>query len=209
MNKLEFSLKFALLGRMQGNPYNSTEPGLGPLMRDVKNKICQDCELIALLEDDTGMELLVCNKIMSLDLPVRDVYRKVWLTENSEQEPMRIVYRMRGLLGDATEEFIERFDDKQQRPANDEETYRMANVMGECNGLDVLLERLSCVRDIHGEGRPLLGALVKLLSFCVKVQTNRALLISPELDAVQRLLVALKLCLEVNSNFSFFFSCGE
>ena len=99
-------------------------------------------------------------------------------------------------------------DDKQQRPANDEETYRMANVMGECNGLDVLLERLSCVRDIHGEGRPLLGALVKLLSFCVKVQTNRALLISPELDAVQRLLVALKLCLEVNFLF-LFFSCGK
>ena len=30
-----------LQGRMLGNPYNSTEPGLGPLMRDVKNKICQ------------------------------------------------------------------------------------------------------------------------------------------------------------------------
>jgi hypothetical protein len=27
---------------MQGNPYSSTEPGLGPLMRDIKNKICQD-----------------------------------------------------------------------------------------------------------------------------------------------------------------------
>lgn len=111
---------------------------------------------------------------------------------------MRIIYRMRGLLGDATEEFIERFDDKHQRPANDEETYRMASVMGECNGLDVLLERLSCVRDIQGEGRPLLGALVKLLSFCTKVQANRILLISPELGAVQRLLVALNLCLQVS-----------
>lgn len=30
-----------LQGRMLGNPYSSTEPGLGPLMRDVKNKICQ------------------------------------------------------------------------------------------------------------------------------------------------------------------------
>ena len=29
-----------LQGRMQGNPYSSKEPGLGPLMRDVKNKIC-------------------------------------------------------------------------------------------------------------------------------------------------------------------------
>ena len=111
---------------------------------------------------------------------------------------MRIVYRMRGLLGDATEEFVERFDDKHLRPANDEDTYRMANVMAECNGLDVILERLSCVRDIEGEGRPLLGALVKLLSFCVKVHKNRELLITPELFAVQRLLVALKLCLQVH-----------
>jgi hypothetical protein len=32
---------------------------MGPLMRDVKNKICTDCDLIALLEDDTGMEVNV------------------------------------------------------------------------------------------------------------------------------------------------------
>lgn len=131
---------------------------------------------------------------------------QVFLTENNEAEPMRIVYRMRGLLGDATEEFIERFDDKHQRPANDEDTYRMANVMGECGGLDVILDRLSCVRDIQGEGRPLLGALVKLLSFCTKVQTNRSLLITPQLNAVQRLLGALKLCLQVSidsNEFSF------
>ena len=30
-----------LQGRMLGNPYSSNEVGLGPLMRDVKNKICQ------------------------------------------------------------------------------------------------------------------------------------------------------------------------
>ena len=29
-----------LQGRMQGNPYKSSDPGLGPLMRDIKNKIC-------------------------------------------------------------------------------------------------------------------------------------------------------------------------
>lgn len=62
---------------MLGNPYSCLEPGMGPLMRDVKNKICTDCELVALLEDDNGMELLVCNKIMSLDLPVKEVYKKV------------------------------------------------------------------------------------------------------------------------------------
>lgn len=29
-----------LQGRMQGNPYKSGDAGLGPLMRDIKNKIC-------------------------------------------------------------------------------------------------------------------------------------------------------------------------
>lgn len=40
-----------------------------------------DCELVALLEDDTGMELLVCNKIISLDLPVKDVFKKIWCAQ--------------------------------------------------------------------------------------------------------------------------------
>ena len=40
-----------------------------------------DCEMISLLEDDTGMELLVCNKIISLDLPVKDVYKKIWCAQ--------------------------------------------------------------------------------------------------------------------------------
>jgi E3 ubiquitin-protein ligase UBR4 len=58
---------------MLGNPYSSTDSDLGPLMREIKNKICRDCELVALLEDDNGMELLVANKIISLDLPVQEV----------------------------------------------------------------------------------------------------------------------------------------
>lgn len=49
-----------LQGRMPGNPYSSNEPGIGPLMRDIKNKICQDCDLVALLEDDSGMEVNGC-----------------------------------------------------------------------------------------------------------------------------------------------------
>ena len=111
---------------MLGNPYSSNDSDMGPLMREIKNKICRDCELVALLEDDTGMELLVNNKIISLDLPVKDVYQKVWLPEvgaaavgggggggGNNDEPMRVVYRMRGLLGDATEEFIETLGNKE------------------------------------------------------------------------------------------------
>ena len=77
---------------MNGNPYSSEDPGMGPRMRDIKNKICQDCELVALLDDDSGMELLVANKIISLDLAVKDVY-KMWLAEIPDSLDMRIVYR--------------------------------------------------------------------------------------------------------------------
>ena len=77
-----------------GNPYSSNEPGLGPLMRDVKNKICQDCELVGLLEDDNGMELLVNNKIISLDLPVKEVYKKIWIGEAGNQEVCLIFNRL-------------------------------------------------------------------------------------------------------------------
>ena len=38
-----------LQGRMQGNPYPSSSPGLGPLMRDVKNKICTGQWIISIL----------------------------------------------------------------------------------------------------------------------------------------------------------------
>jgi len=48
---------------MTKNPYSSVE--IGPLMRYVKNKICHQLELLGLLEDDYGMELLVAG-ILSL-----------------------------------------------------------------------------------------------------------------------------------------------
>jgi len=46
--------------------------------------VVADCDLIALLEDDSGMELLINNKIIALDLPVRDVYKKIWLPNHNE-----------------------------------------------------------------------------------------------------------------------------
>lgn len=57
------------------------------------------------------MELLVNNKIISLDLPVDQVYKKIWCNGgNDSKDPMKVVYRMRGLLGDATEDMIENLD---------------------------------------------------------------------------------------------------
>lgn len=183
-----------LQGRMLGNPYSSSEVGLGPLMRDVKNKICQDCELVALLEDDNGMELLVNNKIISLDLPVREVYKKIWVAEGGDGDVMRVVYRMRGLLGDATEEFVETLQAKSEQEVNNEEAFKMANVMADCGGLKIMLDRLAAVKDTS-RSRPLLQVLLKLFRLCVKVCRNQEVLTQPELGAMTIFLQTLQLCL--------------
>lgn len=183
-----------LQGRMLGNPYSSNDADLGPLMREIKNKICRDCELIALLEDDNGMELLVNNKIISLDLPVKDVYQKVWLPSAHEGEPMRIIYRMRGLSGDATEEFIETLDNKDSEDQDEEEVYKLANVMSDCGGLEVMLARLESIRDTQ-YSKQLLAVLLKLLGHCIRVRRNREMLMEPSLRAIPVLLRCVTLCL--------------
>lgn len=180
---------------MLGNPYPSTEAGLGPLMRDVKNKICTDCELVALLEDDNGMELLVHNKIISLDLPVKEVYKRVWLVEGGERDTMRIVYRMRGLLGDATEEFIETLSNKTTEEVDNEQLYRMANVLADCGGLKVMLDRIGSLTNVT-RSRQLLQVLLKLFLLAVKVRRCQEVLCQPELNAVHILLKVLQLCLQ-------------
>uniref|UniRef100_A0A8D8THS7 E3 ubiquitin-protein ligase UBR4 n=1 Tax=Cacopsylla melanoneura TaxID=428564 RepID=A0A8D8THS7_9HEMI len=190
-----------LQGRMLGNPYKSSEPGLGPLMRDIKNKICQDCELVALLDDDNGMELLVNNKIVSLDLPVAQVFRKVWAGDGGDGDVMRIIYRMRGLLGDATEEFIENLDPKNEEEVNNEQVYRMANVMAECGGIEIIVEQLSRISDLNRD-RQLLQVILKLLRLCVKVKSNQAVLAKPELNAMGVLLGVLQLCLKVAGEYT-------
>ncbi|KAG8431951.1 hypothetical protein GDO86_019058 [Hymenochirus boettgeri] len=182
-----------LQGRMPGNPYSSNEPGIGPLMRDIKNKICQDCDLVALLEDDSGMELLVNNKIISLDLAVAEVYKKVWCPTN-EGEPMRIIYRMRGLLGDATEEFIESLDSTTDEEEDEEEVYKMAGVMAQCGGLECMLNRLTGIKDFK-QGRHLLTVLLKLFSYCVKVKVNRQQLVKLEMNTLNVMLGTLNLAL--------------
>lgn len=207
-----------------GNPYSSADPAMGPLMRDIKNKICTDCELIALLEDDNGMELLVANKIINLGLSVRDVYKKAWLPYiNSHQgssngeaannqaganalqndhEPMHIIYRMRGLLGDATEDIIETFDTKKNANENGEDDpediYRLANVLSEHSGLETMLKRLNSIHDM-ASGKALLQILLKLFEYATKLKVNRQRLIDPKLRAISSMLDKLNLLLKTEN----------
>lgn len=71
---------------MTKNPYSSAE--IGPLMRDVKNKICHQLDLLGLLEDDYGMELLVAGNIISLDLSIAQVYEQVWKKSNQSSNSL-------------------------------------------------------------------------------------------------------------------------
>ena len=52
-----------------------------------------------------------------------------------------MVYRMRGLLGDATEEFIEKLEVGQGKDVNEEEVYKMAAILSKCGGMDAILTR--------------------------------------------------------------------
>lgn len=81
LNKAHTQEEF-IRGSMTKNPYSSTE--IGPLMRDVKNKICHQLDLLTLLEDDYTVELLVAGNIISLDLSIAQVYELVWKKSNSQ-----------------------------------------------------------------------------------------------------------------------------
>ncbi|KAK6022669.1 hypothetical protein OSTOST_11621 [Ostertagia ostertagi] len=176
-----------LQGRMTGNPYKSTDVGLGPLMRDIKNKICRDTEMIALMEDDNGMELLVNNQIISLSLPVRAVYDKLWKKANPGQ-PMVIVYRMRGLLGDAVETFA--------KAEEDETLSSLTGALSQCGGLTRAL-RLLALADTGSAGRFLLGQLRKLFERCVKTEQGRVDLVSS--GAINAFMKVLHSCVSLRS----------
>ncbi len=122
------------------------------------------------------------------------MYQRIWLADAQEGEPMRIIYRMRGLLGDATEEFIENLASKESDDQDDEEVYRLANVMAECGGLEVMLKRLSSVRDTQNS-KQLIAVLLKLFGHCIRVKANREKLLNSSFGAIPILLHCLKLCL--------------
>ncbi|EYC04737.1 hypothetical protein Y032_0086g1963 [Ancylostoma ceylanicum] len=185
-----------LQGRMTGNPYKSTDVGLGPLMRDIKNKICRDTEMIALMEDDNGMELLVNNQIISLALPVRAVYDKLWKKTNPGQ-PMVIVYRMRGLLGDAVETFVSTLGEAEGGDAEEDEALSsLTGALSQCGGLSRAL-RLLTLADVGTAGRFLLSQLRKLFERCVKTEQGRIDLVSS--GAINAFMKVLHSCVSLRS----------
>lgn len=121
LNKAHTQEEF-IRGSMTKNPYSSAE--IGPLMRDVKNKICHQLDLLSFLEDDYGMELLVAGNIISLDLSIALVYEQVWKKSNQssnaisntaiisttaarDSPPMTVTYRLQVCLNNSCPVFLD------------------------------------------------------------------------------------------------------
>ena len=73
MFKKKQSQEDFIRGHMSRHPYPSNE--IGTAMRDVSSRICRDLDLV--LDADFGLELLVDNKIINLDLSIALVYEQV------------------------------------------------------------------------------------------------------------------------------------
>ncbi|KAI8020121.1 Auxin transport protein BIG [Camellia lanceoleosa] len=195
LNKAHTQEEF-IRGSMTKNPYSSAE--IGPLMRDVKNKICHQLELLGLLEDDYGMELLVAGNIISLDLSIAQVYELVWRKSNSQSSsstasttllssnaatpardcpPMTVTYRLQGLDGEATEPMIKELEEDREETQDPEVEFAIAGAVRECGGLEIILSMIQCVRDDLKSNQEQLVAVLNLLMLCCKIRENRRALL--------------------------------
>lgn len=158
-------------GSMVENPYSHLDAG--PLMRDVKNRICNDLDMQGLIDDDNGMELLVDDKIIALDLPVDRVYRQVWMRgQGRDRSRMMIVYRLQGLDGEASEERVDSLPDEGANKEDPEVVFALTKVIGRSGGLQTVLGALKWTKAL-GASRELLVVLLRLLSYCSNVKENR------------------------------------
>ncbi|XVF31619.1 hypothetical protein REPUB_Repub17cG0006900 [Reevesia pubescens] len=195
LNKAHTQEEF-IRGSMTKNPYSSAE--IGPLMRDVKNKICHQLDLIGLLEDDYGMELLVAGNIISLDLSIAQVYELVWKKSNNQSSsaianssllssgavtstrdcpPMIVTYRLQGLDGEATEPMIKELEEDREESQDPEVEFAIAGAVREYDGLEILLRMIQSLRDDFKSNQQQLVAVLNLLMHCCKIRENRRALL--------------------------------
>ncbi|XP_062193855.1 auxin transport protein BIG-like [Phragmites australis] len=194
LNKAHTQEEF-IRGSMTKNPYSSVE--IGPLMRDVKNKICHQLDLNGLLEDDYGMELLVDGNIISLDLSISQVYEQVWRKRHGQTQhslsnantltaalsvrdcpPMTVIYRLQGLDGEATERMIKELEEEREELQDPEIEFAIAGAVRECGGLEIILSMIQILRDDElRSNQEELASVLNLLKYCCKIRENRCALL--------------------------------
>ena len=189
-------------GHMSRHPYASNE--IGTTMREVSARICRDLELV--LDADFGLELLVDNKIIGLDLPIHMVYEQVWRRSQVDggggrEGPMIVVYRLQGLDGEATEEIVDSLDQEEDEEEDPETKFRITDVVGEGNGFDVLLvfvQQMDFANSLDVEmDRQLLTLVLNFISMCSQIARNRRVL--AQKDGIGILLSKMHMCVQCNT----------
>ena len=56
---------------------------------------------------------------------------------------------MRGLLGDATEDIVEKLEDRKDKDLDEEKDFKMAAILSKCGGLNAVLSRYVHVGNIE------------------------------------------------------------
>ncbi|KAF6169153.1 hypothetical protein GIB67_038650 [Kingdonia uniflora] len=213
LNKAHTQEEF-IRGSMTKNPYSSAE--IGPLMRDVKNKICHQLELLGLVEDDYGMELLVAGNIISLDLSISEVYDQVWKKSHCHAisnsillsaspsipardcPPMPVTYRLQGLDGEATEPMIKELEEDKEETQDPEVEFAIAGAVREYGGLEVILSMIQSLGDDDlKSNQEKLVLVFNLLKYCCKIRENRRALL--RLGALVLLLETAKRAFSVDA----------
>jgi hypothetical protein len=130
-------------GRMGKSNYMSSQ--FGKTMADVRVKICKETNTA----EPELVELLIDNKLVNMDLTVKQVYEQVhWpalfkqrnpdaydipsIEEATGLTPMVIVYRLMGIDGEATEDRVETLLDGSEGdmdPANIQKKYGFTEIL--------------------------------------------------------------------------------
>jgi len=169
-------------GRISRDPFFSHQ--VGQLMRDIKNKICTDLRMEALMNDDRAMELLVNNQIVSLGLQIEDVYNKVWLPFGGES-PMEVVFRLQGLDGEATEPIINSFPREVSNSIDPIVKYGYSRSLIESGGILLMIQSLSSIKS-----ESVFGQAIDILSCFMVIGENMNFLVTNRL--VNELFRAIK-----------------
>ncbi|KAK9683093.1 hypothetical protein RND81_10G116300 [Saponaria officinalis] len=213
LNKAHTQEEF-IRGSMTKNPYSSAE--IGPLMRDVKNKICHQLDLLGLVEDDYGMELLIAGNIISLDLSIAQVYEQVWKKANVASSnsganasvlpsggatsardcpPMVVTYRLQGLDGEATEPMIKELEEDREESQDPEVEFAIAGAVRNYGGLEIILDMIK-IRENR-------CALLKLGALGLLLDTARRAFSVDAMEAAEGILLIVEsLTLEANDSDS-------
>lgn len=179
-------------GALSRTTYKSADVGL--TMSDIRNKICKELEI----GDPQPFELLVAGNLIDLDVPIQLVYEKVWVPFIKQKEEegqsfgadipaMKVVIRISGLDGEATENRISHLVDDSEDEKTVQQRIKLTEVFQNELGSSLIGSKkiygftilLAKVKEIGFSTvqKPFLKRLVKLLKICSLNQQNRRMIL--------------------------------